>query len=334
MQGGMLTFERDWEEEPYWFVNRFWKKFIADSSFDHAYFLDIFKVIVGDCSFRKKILRNALNQRGPLIFNSYTSEDSEKVRYGNIAKCVANAKRLQQKAYLTWEYPPITDAKGHMESHCVMYIFDPMENKVISVDSRGTRFARAFSKQWDKAYKLMRNLFSDCQWIDAVSNDMQILNWNDHFCQTWSLILTIAIENSQHAEKDNGKRMDDSAMSDTSTESITDPNNFLYFGPAAQELSFDVESIMTGFGSIIQFWKDLVSDDSFKQAIYYEIYRHTHTTDGEHIYDRYFTTLEALVNCSNSVYYPHNVHYKFTRYTFIEDFVFELNEATLRRILE
>jgi len=329
----MLTFERDWVEEPYWFVNRFWRKFIADRSFDHAYFIEVFKVIVGDCAFRKKILKKALNLRGYPILNTYKSGDSDRVRYSNILKCIATAKRQQQKAYLTWEYPPIRDAHGNQESHCVMYIYNPMENKVISVDSRGIRFASGFNAEWKKAETMIRNLFTDCYWIDAVANDMQILNQNDHFCQTWSLILTIAIENASYAESD--RNLDDSTMSDTTnTTNETDTTaSYLYFEPHKHELSFDVENIMTGFSSIIKFWRDMVADDDIKQAIYYETYRYTHTHEGHHKYDRYFSTLEALVNCSNSVHYPHHVHYKYTKYTFIEDFVYELDEKTLKEIL-
>jgi len=332
MLAGMLTFERDWEEEPYWCSNRFWKRFIADESFDHAYFTDVFKVIVGDCTFRKKILKRALNLRGYPIFNTYKCGDSDKVRYGNILKCIANAKRTQQKAYLTWEYPPITDEYGHDESHCVMYIYNPMENKVISVDSRGVRFASGYNAEWKKAETMIRNLFSDCYWVDAVANDMQILNGNDHFCQTWSLILTIAIETQENAESERSD-LDDSSLSDTTAESMTEVTSYLYFEQPKNHPSFDVEGIMTGFSSIIKFWRDLVQHDDIKQAIYYELYRRTHTIDGAHKYDRYFTTLEALVNCSNSVYYPHNVHYKYTGYTFIEDFTYELDEAKLRKIL-
>jgi hypothetical protein len=90
---------------------------------------------------------------------------------------------------------------------------------------------------------------------------------------------------------------------------------------------------MTGYKSILRFWKQLIAVDAFREAIYYEIYRSTHLADGAHRYNRYFTTLESLVNRSNSVYYPFGVSYRHTGYTFIEDFLDSMNEETLQRIL-
>ena len=68
--------------------------------------------------------------------------------------------------------------------------------------------------------------------------------------------------------------------------------------------------------------------------IYYEVYRRTHKEDGALMYNRYFTTLEALVNASHSQYYPHGVLYKDTGYVFIEDFVLSVDETILHRILQ
>jgi hypothetical protein len=95
----------------------------------------------------------------------------------------------------------------------------------------------------------------------------------------------------------------------------------------------NVPAIMTGYKSIRSFWKQLVAVSTFREAIYYEIYRCTHLADGAHWYNRYFTTLESLVNRSNTAYYPFGVLYKDTGYTFIEDFLDTLSEETLLRIL-
>lgn len=90
---------------------------------------------------------------------------------------------------------------------------------------------------------------------------------------------------------------------------------------------------MHGFGAIRAFWRQLIAVETFKEAVYYELYRHTHLPDGAHVYNRYFTTLEALVHCSNSAYYPHGVPYKRTGYTFLEEFLDALDEESLQRIL-
>lgn len=335
-----MRFDRNYLEEPYWISNRFWKQYIANSSFDHVYFVDVFKTIVGDCGFRQKILNIFLEctSRNPVLCNIYKAGDDEVQRLQGISKCIAKADEQHCKAYITWEYPPIVDADGYEESHCVMYIYDPEKCKVTSVDSRGVAFAAKYCKQWAASLAKVKNLFKKCTWVDAVVSDMQAKNENDHFCQTWSLILTIAIEAADNCV---GKPcLDDSTMSDTTAESLTDwlpwqvdcePEGQLYF--AQVENTFDATAIMQGFQSIILFWRKLVSIEEFRQALYYEVYRHTHLPNGEHRYNRYFSTLEALANRSNSVHYPHNVHYKDTGYTFIEDFVFDMDEATLRTIL-
>lgn len=337
----MLRFDRNLTDEPYWITNRFWKQFISNESFDHAYFVDVFKTIVGDCAFRNKILTHFLDSPNgkPVLSNLYEPGESEEERLQNIRQCIVQANQRYCKAYITWEYPPIVDSDGNEESHCVMYIYDPDKRTVTSIDSRGVAFAQNFCTQWAGSQAKIRNVFKKCTWVDAVLSDMQVKNEDDHFCQTWSLILTIAIETAE-CSASNKQCLDDSTASDTTMESMTDLSAWrsecdcddqLYFAPV--DNTFDATPIMKGFLSIIQFWRELVSMEDFRQALYYEVYRHTHLPDGEHRYNRYFTTLEALVNRSNEVYYPHNVHYKDTGYTFIEDFVFDLDEATLRIIL-
>ena len=92
---------------------------------------------------------------------------------------------------------------------------------------------------------------------------------------------------------------------------------------------------MDGFKYIIDFWKEMVKINHIREGIYYEIYCRTHDKNGSRTYDRYFSTLEYLVttSCSN-VYYPHNVSYEKTGFTFIEEFIECLSSEKFSKILK
>lgn len=244
-----------------------------------------------------------------------------------------------------------------------MLIYDPTELEVVCVDSRGPYFARNYCPQWAKSHAQLQRLFMDCTWIPAVPQDMQAQNTDDHFCQTWSLLLAIEIETAAHRtgtnnngtstsgckssantnnnsnndsddESDSYSRVSDTETTNETTGTIdcaTEDVEVDYFG--IPELSVDTTTLMTGFGAILAFWRRLIDVEAFKEAIYYELYRCTHLADGSHQYNRYFSTLEALVTGSNSVYYAHGVPYKHTGYTFLEGFIDALTEDTLQRIL-
>ena len=99
------------------------------------------------------------------------------------------------------------------------------------------------------------------------------------------------------------------------------------------ELKDNIKRIMNGYHEIIKFWKEINHNSKFKQYIYYEIYRQTHNYNGKRIYNRYFTTLESLVNYNNYIYYPYSISYDDTSYTFIEDFLDSINDDMLYKIL-
>ena len=325
---GMLKYERNWEEDPYWHSNKFWKKFLSNSIFDHAYFVDIFKVFIGDCEFRNNVLQHFLGGK-KLLYNIYAPDETENQRFKAITTCIKTANRKKQKAYLTWEYPPIIDDEDEQESHIVMYIYDPVKLEVVSVDSRGKRFARNYCTIWTKSFMRMKELFKKCIWIDAVEEDLQISNKNDHFCQTWSLLLVISIETLRSEKSITNKTNTDEYNSETTSETLSEKDD-LYSLP----LQFNPQSLTAGYTEIIQFWRQIVRIPKFREHIYYETYRQTHSITGKTRYNRYFSTLEALVNCSNTVYYPSQVQYKDTGYTFIEEFVDIIDETTLEMILE
>lgn len=302
----MFKFQRDFEQEPYWSSNRFWPQFIENSSFDHAYLVDAFKTIVGDCEYRVAILRHFLKIKS-VIFNEYSPNFKDSDRIVSVRKCWAKAKEKKLTAFITWEYPPILDEYGNQESHCVVFIADPLAKKVISIDSRGTKFVLTMGKSWENSLQSIKDVFKDCEtWIDAVTSDLQNLNPNDHFCQTWSLILTIVIVNNDDYREIN-------SLSTT--------------------LTHHLPQVMVGFAEIVLFWKNIIQIERFKEALYYEIYRKTHRADGSKQYNRYFTTLESLVTTSNDIYYPFAVSYKDTGYEFIEGFLDVLDESTMKKIL-
>jgi hypothetical protein len=339
-------FSSDIEQDPYWPSNSFWKTFLSNEAFDHAYFVDVFKTVCGDCQLRNSILRHFLGGHRT-IYNRYQPGDDEERRLTTIRQCIKLANCKQRSAYVTWEYPSITDERGYQESHCIMLIYDPVELEITAVDSRGPQFARNYCVTWGQSYSKLRKLFSHCTWIDVVPEDLQLRNIEDHFCQTWSLLLTIEIERSRNRlhlpagdattcsadESDSESRLSDT---ETTHETCTVDDDAISVGSdyfEVPEPPIDAAPIMRGYTAIIAFWRQIVAAAAFREAIYYELYRYTHLPDGKQLYNRYFTTLEALVTRSNTEYYPHGVEYTHTGYTFIEDFLDALTEETLQRIL-
>lgn len=364
------------EQEPYWRGNSFWKAFLADDTFDHAYFVDAFKTICGDCEIRNTILRHFLRLT-TMLYNRYKPSDTDQQKLANIAACIKTANYKQRKAYITWEYPSIEDERGYQESHCIIFIYNPIDLEVTVVDSRGPKFAKSYCEQWRQSYVQLRRLFANCTWIDAINDDLQAQNQDDHFCQTWSIILTIAIEGDKYLPTSNNRAGHELQQSSTSnahkrprmdnvpsdhsitttisalTECDYDGDDLVSVGSVIDLTKNDTNdddscdhpyfyiptppafaaNLMSGFAAILLFWRHLIGVPQFKQMLYYELYRNTHQADGTLIYSRYFTTLEAMVTGSNSVYYPHGVAYKSTGFTFIEDFVDALGVETLQRIL-
>ncbi|KAJ1397538.1 hypothetical protein B484DRAFT_406952 [Ochromonadaceae sp. CCMP2298] len=230
--------------------------------------------------------------------NVYEPNQSEAYRAAEVKRCLQRARSRQVKAFVTWEYPPVEDEKGRgeCESHCVMLIFSPDET-VVCVDSRGPAFAPGYSASWARSHKRLRGLFRGCVWTDAVQRDMQLTNPNDNFCQTWSLILAVEVETT---------------------------------GVDCARL----EGLMRSYDALIAFWRELMRHSRFRQLVYLEVYRMTHDDAGRRYPTSlpYFSTLEALVTGGYSGNYP-TQNYRKSGYSFVEEFVLELDHHLLCEML-
>jgi hypothetical protein len=521
----MLRYQRDFDADPYWDSRRFWARFLQNSSFDHAYFVDIFKVIAGDCEYRNAIVTHFVGKcvKIGVVCNSYVSNQSVNQCFQAFEQCLTLAKHERKLTFLTFEYPCIYDQFGNAESHCVVLIADPSTKKEVYVDSYGSTFAHTYSESWRCSYNNLRVQFKDYVWSDALEDNIQAINGNDHFCQTWSLILGIevlllwdsctgsacptlskapinavleerlcqsytksgvltdrrkysALESGSdnHQQKDNQgakedeeedmEEEDDTASTITSHESFTESSTLTKM--AAQSALCDVSSAVScvtdhlntdtaglaasaasgcslaaarascqtevvttaaaatgpavlgaaasrgnpttsntsatetevywresgyainavsagakhresstaagklprdstfapkckyphsellrgmaaGFGAIVAFWRKLAVIPFTREAIYQEVYAQTHMESGAVCYNRYFTTLEALVvdgstddsqrccpvRASKHYRYPHGQTYDKTGYSFIEDFVLAIDAKILSQIL-
>jgi hypothetical protein len=525
LQKFMLCYQRDFDADPYWDSRRFWARFLQNTSFDHAYFVDILKVIAGDCEYRNAIVNHFVGKcvKIGVVCNSYVSNLSVNQCFQAFEQCLTLAKHERKLTFLTFEYPCIYDQFENAESHCVVLIADPSTKTVVYVDSYGSTFAHTYADSWRCSYNNLRVQFKDYVWSDALEDNIQAINGNDHFCQTWSLILGIEVlllwdsctgsacptlsearinafleerlrqgdtksgvftdcrkysalesDNDNHQQKDNqgAKQEEDedkkenvevntastitshesfiesftptkmaaqSAVCDlssavfcvtdhlrtdtagpaasatggcslaaarascqtevvttavtgpavlgtaascgnptTSTTSATetegywrescDATNAVGAGAqhrksstAAGKLPRDstfapkckyphselLRGMATGFSAIVAFWRELVVIPSIREAVYQEVYAQTHMESGAVCYNRYFTTLEALVvdeaaddsqlccpvRASKHYRYPHGQTYDRTGYSFIEDFVLAIDAKILSQIL-
>jgi hypothetical protein len=207
---------------------------------------------------------------------------------------------LQEIAFVTFKYPPVMiDDSGDCVSHYILLIADPVLKTVKYIDSRGKKYARRMNNMWSRCLDKLIDIFEGCKWQTIVQQDIQSNRLNDNFCQTWSLIIGINLSR-------NGK---------------------LSYHTMMQYKS-------NGFEYIFHFWKQIIRIPEIREGIYYEIYRRTHNANGTRNYDRYFSTLEYLVTTVSDVYYPHNVSYDKTGFTFIEEFVDCLNSENFGNILK
>ena len=293
-----VLYEDDPENESYWRSRQFWPKFLQDLNYDHAYLLDKFKTIAGDCNFRYFILMQYIDKEN-FTSNYYSEQTSYKDRLQDIKLTWKRALRTKVKAFITWEYPTIRDEQDHEETHFCMIIADPRSKSAISIDSRGTTFVNSFSLKWRDNFLQLKAIFKDMHWIDAITSDLQGLNVNDSFCQTWSLLLTVRVLQGRVVTAD----------------------------------SFSLK--MNGYSELINFWRELCCLSEVREALYYEVYCETHGA-GDRTYDRYFSTLEALVTGSFSTYYPcaDKVSYFQSGYTFIEDFLRALTPEIMNAVLQ
>lgn len=332
------SYKRNYEKEPYWSTNNFWPEFTTGDQFDHAYLVDIFKTVLGEWEIRKAILEHTLCLES-IICNKYESDSNQQVILNNITETWKKCKRLKKSAYITWFYPPQVDVNGHLSSHYSMLICNPICRTIVSIDSRGTTYAVREHPEWSDSLLRLKSLFKNCTWIDYIEQDIQSLSTEDHFCQTWSLIF--AIEYSKqitHKSTHELSAIDETNISDqfTDVETVsntsrividltgdsdtppvatnsastskhdTNTNNKISAHMRLHQLLYlnhntGIGSI--GFTPIIAFWKQILRISCVREAIYYEIYRQTHSVNGARHYERYFSTLEQLVCSGSEVYY-------------------------------
>lgn len=285
----------------YFFSSDIWPRFLEISIYDHAYFVEIFKSVFGDPVVRRKIV-NHLFGKDRFIYGDAGTDGLKQqllVVQRLWKKCMENGV----PCIITWKYPIAVDREGGLNTHYIMLWADPVEKRVLSVDSRGLSFASNFHPSWAEARLLLQQAFQDCRWIEYNMFDLQEQylgdeSDNDSFCQTWCLQLL---------------------------EEALLPNEAC-LQPA------------DAYHTLASFWARMLRDVSVvKEAIFDNVYSMTHDlTTGKRRYHRYFSTLEGLVCGGNYKYYPHNVTYSRGGYTFIEDFVMALlndQGRTLRKIM-
>ena len=151
-------------------------------------------------------------------------------------------------------------------------------------------------------------------------------------CNDYTYSKAIAASTSIATSSSTSLLLSSSTQSSTSLSTTTTLSSILT-QKIIKELKDNIKRIMNGYHEIIKFWKEINHNSKFKQYIYYEIYRQTHSYNGKRIYNRYFTTLESLVNYNNYIYYPYHISYDDTSYTFIEDFLDSINDVMLYKIL-
>ncbi len=327
-----------------YFTNRdFWPDFLQDDLLDHAHLLNVFVTVLGEARCRDAALRYFMKD-GPVTFideesthgkdiqrcqsresdlpsttGSACSDEHEDdvhetrerdrdtvtvwgmrektiitnsciTRLSSLRSCWRSAQLQGCLAVLTWRFPPVPTAEGDLESHYIVLVADPVERSVMSIDSRGVDFAKDFHPSWRRSLNELRErVFTDCEWLHYCYFDLQAMHPYDHFCQSWSLV-------------------------------------FLRDYLEAHRLPCYHDPLMRGdkrhFDRIAALWRELILNvEDIREELYYQIYRMTHTLDGERFYDRYFSILEEMVTGGREILYPCHSLYRQTGYHFLEDFV-------------
>ncbi len=144
----MLSYshQRNFQEEPYWASNNFWPDFLKATGFDHHYFIDIFKTVVGESITRKTILKHFLGNN--FLFNDFQSDDSQRG---------TKAKR-QKKLHLlpTFIHPLWTKAMTyHHITACSFATLTPKRSNRLTLEASythqsQTKFGRGVSSNWNQ----------------------------------------------------------------------------------------------------------------------------------------------------------------------------------------
>lgn len=284
----------------YWNHHAFWPIFLADDHFDHWHFIDVFKTIIADIRYRKVILQHFLPHQSISVAHCdhcVTVND----HIGQFKHTIRRVIQRGRHAYLSWRYPPIFE-NGDRVTHYTMILIDPDLEQVLSFDSRGLDYASQYHSSWNYCLQSIKQYTTSMgyRWMDMNFFDIQSLSEYDQFCQTWSILLVLEYICQNHQREE---------------------HNFWLDG-------------RYGFATIIRLWKYLITElPEIREACFYQIYRQTHTNEGDRIYNRYFSTLEALVHGDNLVYYAHEVGYDCAGYTFLEDFWDLVDEELFHQML-
>ena len=272
----------------------------------------------------------------------------------------------QEVAFFTFKYPPLIDQNGDCISHYILLIADPTNSinyqcgsgknesindskiktgkgdkgkgqgkgksgkkergRVYHIDSRGLHYARRMHPAWSRCQEVLEGIFQGCKWVNLVREDLQAKRSDDHFCQTWSLLIGILfMQQQQQLQREQVLR----GNNGSNNERKATIDNAIPAAPTIPWLHFRRD----GFSHILWFLRQILLVEEIADSIYYEIYRSTHSCDGSRRYDRYFSTLEMLVTGSRDEYYPHGLTYNQTGYTFIEEFIHCLDSEILENIL-
>lgn len=342
-----LRLERDYENEPYFVHNDFWPTFLQyTTTFDHAYFIDVFVTILGDFTTRRLILEALLPDMS-IIHNRPGGGDVDKsLLY--IKYAMQTASMTKKIGYITWQYPPVDvcsktgveegEESHTAESHYTMLMFDPATKVVLSFDSRGTDWAPSYHPSWLDSYKKLKETFCGYQWVDMIEKDTQIGRVNDNFCQSWSLMCCIQYNRwLREAEKEREGRdgIPASLLMSMHTNSNNKENSPYLRGHF--QLLFTRSKFFDdmNYSHLIDFWRTVVQLTYVKETLFGEIYFKTHEECGARYYDRYFSTVEALVTMDSKRYYAHpdECRYIDSGWTFIEDFLQALTVKTLEDIM-
>lgn len=301
---------KDCDTLSYWQAGGLWGNFLTNINYDHAHFIEVFRVSFSDYNCRKSIITKLCFKKSAastLLFNNHPEyfHSTEEI-FEDIENTWFTAVQTSKKAIIIFQYPAIRDTtskESSLVTHDILIVADPIAKSILYIDSRGVDYACNAFRTWKRCYYKLLKIFAGCDWIHYNYFDIQGLFPYDNFCQTWSLILL-------------------REAIDTTTKTKFEEDEQLH----SSDFDFDC---------VVAFWKDIYySLPDIRERVYDEIYTKTHCAQAERVYNQYFTTLEALVTGSNSISYPKNLKYALTDHTFVVDFLTILDGQLLHKILD
>eukprot|EP01038_Epipyxis_sp_PR26KG_P012246 gene12246-16418_t len=332
--------------------NNFWPSFLLDNKFDHYWFVNILKTILGEEINRKIIIShfNSITNSPYLdiktpsrISNSTINSLDGKTTHGSVSdtsteydnnlnrthpmiiicSCATVAdvnkkwKLAQSKrciAYITWIYPPNANEHHDIITNNIEYHEETHYAMIIANPNNLT-----------VEYVDSRGL------VEGPPTRLSHQNKHDKndefFSVEWKSVFKALKKVFVKCRWINLFNYDIQAMSQNDdfcqTWSLLLTVNHMHGN--------NIWNIMTAdpLDIIISFFKECISITDIKEAVYYEIYRKTHRLNGDVLYHHYFTQLEHLVTKSLREYECiHNYKYPYLNghnYSFIEDFLDSIN---------